>query len=201
MFNAQSSSKMMGGETAYQLTKEQNDKISKELSKERSRLFGFIRKRVPSDEDAQDVLQDVFFQFVQMYRNLESIERTTSWLYRVARNRITDLYRKRKDDLLEDKVQDNGGLVLDDLLPDSHGLNPEDEYTRELIWEVLEEGLNELPVGQRDAFVLNELEGYSFKEISEETGVSVNTLISRKRYAVLSLREKLDELFKELKQI
>ena len=201
MFNAQSSSKMMGGETAYQLTKEQNDKISKELSKERSRLFGFIRKRVPSDEDAQDVLQDVFFQFVQMYRNLESIERTTSWLYRVARNRITDLYRKRKDDLLEDKVQDNGGLVLDDLLPDSHGLNHEDEYTRELIWEVLEEGLNELPVGQRDAFVLNELEGYSFKEISEETGVSVNTLISRKRYAVLSLREKLDELFKELKQI
>jgi len=186
----------------YRMTQDQNSEITRKIDQERNKLFGFIRKRVNTDEDAQDILQDVFFQFIQMYRNLETIEQTSSWLYRVARNRITDSYRKKREDSVEDRFgMGSDDLYIEELLPLIHSQTPEDDFTNDLIWEVLEEGLEELPEEQSLVFVRHELEGRSFKEISEETGLTVNTLISRKRYAVLHLREKLTELFNELNTI
>ena len=161
------------------------------------RLLGFIRKRVDNPSDAEDILQDVFYQLVD---NHQPIEQLTGWLFTVARNKITDRQRKRKPDLLDDlfsseEGEEWGGWA--ELFFDENN-NPETEYLRGLFWETLNTALNELPKEQKQVFVLNELEGIPFKEIAEKTGESVNTLLSRKRYAVLHLRERLAVLRDEL---
>ena len=160
------------------------------------RLMGFIRKRVSSEADAEDILQDVFYQFIG---NTTPIEQLTSWLFTVTRNKITDKQRKKKPELLEDLYASDSdeGFEWSDLFFDDKN-NPESEYMRSLFWDALYTALNELPAPQRDAFVLNEIEGIPFKEIAEQTGDTVNTLISRKRYAVLHLRERLGSLKNEL---
>ena len=160
------------------------------------RLMGFIRKRVSSEADAEDILQDVFYQFIG---NTTPIEQLTSWLFTVTRNKITDKQRKKKPELLEDLYvsHDDEGFEWSDLFFDDKN-NPESEYMRSLFWDALYTALNELPAPQRAAFVLNEIEGIPFKEIAEQTGDTVNTLISRKRYAVLHLRERLGSLKNEL---
>jgi len=160
------------------------------------RLMGFIRKRVSSEADAEDILQDVFYQFIG---NTTPIEQLTSWLFTVTRNKITDKQRKKKPELLEDLyVSDSDeGFEWSDLFFDDKN-NPESEYMRSLFCDALYTALNELPAPQRDAFVLNEIEGIPFKEIAEQTGYTINTLISRKRYAVLHLRERLGTLKNEL---
>ncbi len=183
-------------------TDKQNKEIGEKFEKERKRLFGFIRKRVKTELDAEDVLQDVFYQFVTLYRNLENVEKTTSWLFTVARNRITDLYRKKKNVNFSELnggsySEDEDSLKLEDIFTNFEQI-PDDEVTKDLFWEELEEGLNELPAEQKEVFVKHEFDGKSFKEIAEETGLTVNTLISRKRYAVLHLREKLTELYNEI---
>jgi RNA polymerase sigma factor (sigma-70 family) len=159
------------------------------------RLLGFIRQRVNSEADAEDILQDVWYQFSA---SAEPIEQVGSWLFKVARNRITDSYRKKKPELLEDLVpNDEEQLSLDDILP-AAGNDAETEFLRGLFWEALNRALQELPEEQRLVFIRHELEDISFKSISEETGVPINTLISRKRYAVLHLRSRLNDLKTEL---
>lgn len=161
------------------------------------RLLGFIRKRVSNEADAQDILQDVFYQFIG---NTQPIEQLTGWLFTVARNKITDRKRKRKPELLDDiftDADDDEMLGWAELFFDADN-NPETDYLRSLFWEALNNALNELPEDQKTVFVLNELESVPFKEISERTGVPVNTLLSRKRYAVLHLRERLQTLRNEL---
>lgn len=165
------------------------------------RLQGFIRKRVKNVEDADDVLQDVYVQLADADRLLKPIDQMAAWLYTVARNRITDLYRKKRPESLPEIYADNDDASfvaeMRDLMFDN-GSTPETEYLRSLVWEELDEALAELPEEQRLVFELTELKGLSFKEISEQTGVPVNTLLSRKRYAVLVLRERLQELYDEL---
>jgi RNA polymerase sigma factor (sigma-70 family) len=163
-----------------------------------NRLFGFIRTRVPTTADAEDVLQEVWYQFSRVV-DTEPIEQVSSWLFRVARNRITDRYRKKKEDSLEDLAyEDEDGEVLfqDILLADNN--TPETEMLREVFWEALFEALDELPENQRDVFVWNELEDQTFQDISDRTGVNIKTLISRKRYAVQHLRKRLQTLYDEL---
>lgn len=185
---------------AKELTSMRPD-IAETVKRERSRLFNFIRKRVKSTLDAEDILQDVFYQFVRVSEEVETIERAGSWLFQVARNRITDLYRKKKTanfsqfDALSD--DEEGSLNFEDYIPDLADL-PDAVLTREMVWEVLEEGLSEIPEEQREVFRMHEFEDLSFNEISELTGVTVNTLISRKRYAILHLREKLNDLYNEI---
>jgi len=172
---------------------EQDRQIVDVIAKERPRLRNFIRRRVANDADADDLLQDVLAELVQAYRVLMPIEFVTGWLYRVARNRITDLFRKKRPEAYSDAVQeDEDGDLLDvgDLLP-SPEAGPEAEYFRRVLLEELQQALAELPREQRDVFVAHELEGRSFKELAAESGASVNTLLSRKRYAVLHLRKRL----------
>ena len=176
--------------------------IEEVFKNQRGGLLGFIRKRVSRLEDAEDILQDVFFQFVSAYDSIESIDKVSSWLFAVARNKITDKYRKKKPDAWSDlgfqgKNEDSEMLMLEDILPDFKN-TPEDVYARNVIWEAIEVALAEMPQEQRQVMLLHEFEDKSFKEISEITGVSVNTLLSRKRYAILSLRKKLQELYDEL---
>jgi len=178
---------------------EQDQRISEVVKREQSRLRNFIRRRVPDPRDAEDVLQDVFYRLVEANRLLMPIEHVTGWLFRVARNRITDLFRKKKPELFSDAaIEDEEGesLQIEDLLP-SPDAGPEALYFRNLLLDELELALEELPDGQREVFVAHELEGRSFKELAEETGVSVNTLLSRKRYAVLHLRERLQDIYDE----
>jgi RNA polymerase sigma factor (sigma-70 family) len=164
-----------------------------------SRLKGFIRKRVNSLEDADDILQDVFYQLAEADRMTKPVEQVSAWLYTVARNRITDSYRKKKTESLPEYSDDEDSFVeeLGSLMFDN-GNTPETEYLRSLVWTELEKVLNELPLEQREVFEMNELQGVPFKEISELTGDPVATLISRKRYAVLHLRERLQILYDEL---
>ena len=172
---------------------EQDRQIVDVIAKERPRLRNFIRRRVANDADADDLLQDVLAELVQAYRVLMPIEFVTGWLYRVARNRITDLFRKKRPEAFSDALQeDEDGDQLDvgDLLP-SPEAGPEAEYFRSVLLEELQRALAELPSEQRDVFVAHELEGRSFKELAAESGASVNTLLSRKRYAVLHLRKRL----------
>lgn len=174
--------------------------ISKTVVKERNRLFNFIRKRVNSNLDAEDILQDVFYQLVRVSDDINTIEKMSAWLFQVARNRITDLYRKKKSTNFSDinpVVSDEGSLLFETYIPDLEDL-PDALLTREMVWEVLEEGLSELPEAQRDVFNMHEFDDLSFKQISEITGETVNTLISRKRYAILHLRRKLSELYNEI---
>ena len=161
------------------------------------RLMGFIRKRIANEADAEDILQDVFYQLAG---NTQPIEQLTAWLFRVARNRIVDVQRKRKPELLDDLYptsSEDDMLGWTDLLSDLDD-TPETAYLRNLFWETLNTALDELPAEQKEVFVLNELEGVPFKEIAAQTGATVNTLLSRKRYAVLHLRERLQVLRNEL---
>lgn len=172
--------------------------IERTVRSQRSRLLDFIRRRVRTEEDAEDILQDVFAQLVVNYSVTEPIEQLTSWLYTVARNRIIDWYRKRRPEPLPASRDDeNMPLNLEDILFDPTE-NPERVYTRSLLWTQLADALEELPEEQRWVFVQHELEGRSFKEMAEETGDPLNTLLSRKRYAVLHLRERLQELYENI---
>ena len=171
--------------------------------KERGRLLSFIRNRVSSLEEAEDILQDVFYQFVAGFETIDSLDRVTSWLFSVARNKIIDRYRKessrpRKSDFdIPSGNDESVPLTLQEILPDL-GNTPEDAYLRETIWEAIMEALDELPAEQREVFVRNEMEEKSFREIAEETGVSINTLLSRKRYAILALRKKLQNMYNDM---
>ena len=181
---------------------EQDQRISDVVKREQSRLRNFIRRRVPDPRDAEDILQDVFYELVEANRLLMPIEHVTGWLFRVARNRITDLFRKKRpesfsDTAVADEDEDDARLRLEDLLP-SPDAGPEALYARNVLLEELELAVEELPQEQREVFVAHELEGRSFKEMAAETGVSVNTLLSRKRYAVLHLRERLQGIYEEL---
>jgi len=179
---------------------EQDQRISEVVKRERSRLSNFIRRRVPDPLDAEDILQDVFYKLVEANRLLMPIEHVKGWLFRVARNRITDLFRKKKPEGFSEaamRSEDGELLQLEDLLP-SPEAGPEAVYARNLLLEELELALDQLPDEQREVFVGHELEGRSFKEMAEEIGVSVNTLLSRKRYAVLHLRERLRSIHDEL---
>jgi RNA polymerase sigma factor (sigma-70 family) len=178
---------------------EQDQRISKVVQGEQLRLRNFIRQRVPDPLDVEDILQDVFFELVEANRLLMPIEHVTGWLFRVARNRITDLFRKKKTESFSDTAiadEDDELLLLEDLLP-SPDAGPEALYTRNLLLAELELAVDELPKEQREVFVAHELEGRSFKGMAAETGVSVNTLLSRKRYAVRHLRERLQRAYDE----
>ena len=170
---------------------DQDRRISDAVARAESRLRGFIRRRVPDARDAEDILQDVFSALVEANRLLVPIEHVTGWLFRVARNRIIDLFRARRPEVFGERLE------LDDVLP-SPDAGPEEEYARGVLLEALEQAIGELPAEQRDVFIAHELEGRSFKEISTATGVGVNTLLSRKRYAVLRLRERLRSVYDEL---
>jgi RNA polymerase sigma factor (sigma-70 family) len=178
---------------------EQDQRISEVVQRERSRLRNFIGRRVPDPRDAEDILQDVFYELVEANRLLMPIEFVTGWLFRVARNRIIDLFRKKKPDSFTDAVvEDEDGelLRIEDLLP-SPDAGPEALYLRNVLLDELEQALDELPDEQKEVFVEHELEGRSFKEMAAESGVSMNTLLSRKRYAVLQLRERLRSIYDE----
>ena len=181
---------------------EQDRQISEIVAEERSRLRHFIRRRVPDPSDAEDIVQEVFYELVEANRLLMPIEHVTGWLFRVARNRITDLFRKKKPEALSDAAlegEDGELLRIEDLLP-SPDAGPEALYFRNVLLDELEFALGELPNEQREVFVAHELEGRSFKELSAASGVSVNTLLSRKRYAVLHLRERLQSIYDEFKK-
>ncbi len=178
---------------------EQDRRISEVVKQEQSRLRNFIRRRVPDPGDAEDILQEVFYELVEANRLLMPIEHVTGWLFRVARNRITDLFRKKKPESFGDAAvagEDEELPRLEDLLP-SPDDGPEALYARNVLLDELEFALDELPEEQREVFVGHEIEGRSFKEMSAETGVSVNTLLSRKRYAILHLRERLQSIYDE----
>src|SRR6266850_746217 len=190
---------MTDAATLEPMALEQDQRITEVVGKERSRLRNFIRRRVPDPGDAEDILQDVFSELVEANRLLMPIEHVTGWLFRVARHRIIDLFRRKTPERFSDStVADETGesLRLEDLLP-SPEAGPEALYARNVILEELERAVDELPVEQREVFVAHELEGRSFREMAAQTGVSVNTLLSRKRYAVLRLRERLRSLYDE----
>jgi len=179
---------------------ERDQRITEVVTREQSRLRNFIRRRVADPRDAEDILQDVFYELVEANRMLMPIEHITGWLFRVARNRITDLFRRKQPaSFSETAIANDQGepLPLDDLLP-SPDAGPEALYARNLLLDELEMAVGELPVEQREVFVAHELEGRSFKEIAAGTGVSVNTLLSRKRYAVLHLRARLQSIYDEM---
>jgi RNA polymerase sigma factor (sigma-70 family) len=169
-----------------------HDDIADIVNRERSRLRSFIRRRVADPRDAEDILQDVFSALVEANRLLMPIDHITGWLYRVARNRIIDLFRARAG-----RKEDSAPLELEHLLP-SAAAGPDDEYARTALLEALEQAIAELPPDQRDVFIGHELEGRSFKEMAAATGVSINTLLSRKRYAVLRLRERLRQTYDDM---
>jgi RNA polymerase sigma factor (sigma-70 family) len=174
---------------------EQDQRISEVVRREQSRLRDFIRRRVPDPRDAEDILQDVFSELVEANRLLMPIEHVTGWLFRVARNRITDLFRKKRPESFSEAAgEDEELLRFEDLLP-SPDAGPEALYARQVLLEALELAVDELPPEQRAVFVAHEIEGRSFKEIAAQSGVNMNTLLSRKRYAVLHLRERLQSIY------
>ena len=177
---------------------QQDRLIAAAVERDESRLRSFIRSRVLDAGDAEDVLQDVFYELIQAYRLMKPAEQVTAWLFRVARNRITDLFRRRKSVSLSDGISaDEDAPTIEDLLP-SPDAGPDALYARSLLLEALDAALDELPEEQREVFLAHEFEGRSFKELSEETGISVNTLLSRKRYAVLHLRDRLQQFSNSL---
>ena len=182
------------------MTLEQDRRISDVVEREQSRLRNFIRRRVPDPRDVEDILQDVFSELVEANRLLMPIDHVTGWLFRVARNRITDLFRKKKPEPFGEMAvadEDDERLQLEDLLP-SPDAGPEALYARHVLLDELESAVDELPEEQREVFVAHELEGRSFKEIAAASGVSVNTLLSRKRYALRHLRRRLRSMYDEL---
>jgi RNA polymerase sigma factor (sigma-70 family) len=182
---------------------EQDRRISAIVREERSRLRNFIRRRVADPADADDIVQEVFYKLVEANRLLMPIDHVTGWLFRVARNRITDLFRKRREEALSEsglEDEDGDALRIEDLLP-SRDAGPEALYVRNVLLDELQLAIDELPndepFGQREVFIAHELEGRSFKELAAESGVNVNTLLSRKRYAVLQLRQRLQKVYDE----
>ena len=179
---------------------EQDQRISEVVDLERARLRNFIRRRVSDERDVEDILQEVFYELVEAYRTMKPIERVSAWLYRVARNRITDLFRKKRPEALDKEpiqsIADGEPLLLEDLLP-SPDAGPEAAYARALLFEELDAALDELPEEQSQVFVAHEIEGRSFREIAQATGLNVNTLVLRKHYAVLHLRERLEAIHNE----
>jgi RNA polymerase sigma factor (sigma-70 family) len=185
----------MDAQQSVPMALEQNNWLSETIRQEKARLQSFIRGRVPDAGDAEDVLQDVFYELVETYRLMRPIEHIGAWLFRVARNRITDLFRKKRPESLGETFAESG-LTLEELLPSS-AAGPEAAYARSVLLEAIEDALDELPEEQREVFVAHEIDGRSFKELAAETGLSVNTLLSRKHYAVLHLREGLQEIYNE----
>jgi RNA polymerase sigma factor (sigma-70 family) len=181
---------------------EEDQQISAAVEREQARLRNFVRRRVADESEVEDILQDVFYELVAAYRLMQPIEQVSAWLFRVARNRIIDRFRKKKPAVsLQDSAavaesEQREPLLLEDLLP-SPDAGPEAAYARGVLMEELDAALDELPEEQRKIFVAHEIEGRSFKELAEETGLSVNTLLARKRYAVLHLRERLKEIHDE----
>lgn len=182
---------------------EQDQRISEAIAQEQARLRNFIRRRVPDRSDAEDILQDVFYELVEAYRLMKPIEQVGAWMFRVARNRITDLFREKKPDSLQDQpvsLMDSEMFTFEELLPSPDG-GPAAAYTRSVLFEELDNALDELPAEQREVFIAHEIEGRSFKELAAETGVGVNSLISRKHYAVMHLRERLRSIYDEFDRI
>jgi len=179
----------------------QNERLTEAIAQQRGRLWRFIRRRVPDEADAEDILQDVFYELIQAYRLMKPIEQAGAWLFRVARNRIIDRFRKKKPETFSDiqAADTEGGepLLLEELLPSPDG-GPEAAYARSVLIDEIEAALEELPEEQREVFVAHELDGLSFKELSAQTGVSINTLLSRKHHAVLHLRQRLHTIHEEL---
>jgi RNA polymerase sigma factor (sigma-70 family) len=182
------------------MTAEQDQQISETVEREQGRLRSFIRKRVSDEGDAEDILQDVFYELVQAYRLMKPLEQVSAWLFRVARNRITDFFRKKRPEALgkePEVVGEDGDLLsFEDLLP-SPDAGPDAAYARSVLFEELDAALDELPKEQREIFVAHELEGRTFKELAAATGLSVNSLLSRKHYAVVHLRERLQSIYDE----
>jgi RNA polymerase sigma factor (sigma-70 family) len=181
---------------------QQDQRISEAIERERPRLRNFIRKRVADQSDAEDILQEVFYELVEAYRMMKPVEQMTAWLFRVARNRITDLFRSKKRTSSTGapvRAEDGDETQWEDLLP-SPDAGPESAYARSVLLEELDAALDELPEEQREVFLAHEFLGYSFNELAEQTGVSVNTLLSRKRYAVLHLRERLQTIYNDFRK-
>lgn len=181
---------------------EQDQLLEQTMNKERRKLLDFIRRRIPEGTDPEDILQDVFYELTANVRMSHAIDQVSAWLFRVARNKIADLFRRKKTESLEDQFSrsDEDGeetLGLGDLLPDPDA-GPELQYVRQMLMEEIEAALDELPEEQREVFWQHEVEGKSFKEISDETGLSVNTLLSRKHYAVIFLRKRLRDIYKDM---
>jgi len=187
---------MEGALSIERVTAEQDRRISEVVEREQSRLRNFIRKRVSGEGDVEDILQDVFFELVEAYRLMKPVEQVGAWLFRVARNRITDFFRKKKPEPLDDVITDGEAFPLEDLLPTAEA-GPEAAYARSVLLEELDAALDELPEEQRDVFIAHEIQSRSFKELAKETGLSVNTLLSRKHYAVIHLRERLQAIYDE----
>jgi RNA polymerase sigma factor (sigma-70 family) len=187
------------------MTASQNERLTEAIGRERGRLRNFIRKRVADDAEAEDILQDVFYELVESYRLMKPIEQVSAWMFRVARNRIIDFFRRKKAVSLSGSTLEDlpvnadvyDAPALEELLP-SPDAGPEAVFARSVLMEELEAAIEELPKEQREVFIAHEIEGRSFKEISAATGISVNTLLSRKHYAVLHLREQLQEIHDEL---
>jgi len=179
---------------------EQDQKLTETIGREQGRLRNFIRKRVPDEADAEDILQDVFYELIEAYRLMKPVEQAGAWMFRVARNRIIDRFRKTKPEAftpVKDPDEESGdSLTLEDLLPSSDA-GPEAAYARSILMEELDAAIDELPEDQREVFIAHEYDGFSFKEISAETGVSVNTLLSRKHHAVVHLRQRLQTIYDE----
>jgi len=178
---------------------EQDQLLSQAMERDQPRLRSFIRKHVADTGEAEDILQDVFYELLSSYRMMKPVEQVTAWLYRVARNRIIDLFRKKKPDSLNVPVsneEDGDSLLLEDLLPSAEA-GPEAAFARTLLLDALEEAIEELPESQREVFIAHEVMGVSFKELAAETGLSVNTLLSRKHYAVLHLRSRLQSIYED----
>jgi RNA polymerase sigma factor (sigma-70 family) len=181
---------------------QQDQQISEAVEREKPRLRNFIRKRVADRSDAEDILQEVFYELVEAYRMMKPVQQVTTWLFQVARNRITDFFRSKKREASGEaavKIQDGEELQWEDLLP-SPDAGPEAAYARSVLMEEMEAALDELPEEQREVFVAHEFLGYSFKELAAQTGVSVNTLLSRKRYAVVHLRERLQTIYDDFRK-
>jgi RNA polymerase sigma factor (sigma-70 family) len=186
---------------------QQDQQISEAIEREKPRLRNFIRRRVADQSDAEDILQEVFYELVEAYRMMKPVEQVTAWLFQVARNRITDLFRSKKREAAaerpvrsEDRWEDGEEFQWEDLLP-SPDAGPESAYVRSVLVEEVDAALDELPEQQREVFVAHEFLGYSFKELAEQTGISVNTLLSRKRYAVLHLRERLQTIYDDFRRV
>jgi RNA polymerase sigma factor (sigma-70 family) len=186
-----------------EIAAEQDQRIATAVEAQQAKLKNFIRRRVPDARDVEDILQDVFYELVEAYRVMKPIEHVGAWLFRVARNRITDLFRKKRPESLSGAVaaenEDGESLLLEELLP-STDAGPEAAYARQVLIEELDAALEELPEDQRQAFVAHEIEGRSFQELAQETGLNVNTLVLRKHYAVKHLRERLDAIYEELQR-
>jgi RNA polymerase sigma factor (sigma-70 family) len=181
---------------------DQDQQLSEAISRDEPRLRNFIRRRVADQAEAEDILQDVFYELIEAYRMMKPVEQVTAWLFRVARNRIIDLFRRKSREAARTEVSasdESETLALDELLP-SPEAGPDAAYARGVLLEELDEALEELPEEQRRVFIAHELMGRSFNELAKESGVSVNTLLSRKHYAVLHLRERLRDIYDEFRK-